>query len=141
MTRQRAVGSNPTLSAISFFLIHNGTDSEWYPRGRRGSPAKGVGVQKAREGSNPSHSAMKETSFVYRGKRGFLVLSENCSAGNLPARTVSTYRNCGQIARATCKSTYSAFRYCGRIARPSRFCVPKLRADCPRCMQIDKSGV
>ena len=32
-------------------------DSEWYPRGRRGSPAKGVGVQKAREGSNPSHSA------------------------------------------------------------------------------------
>ena len=32
-------------------------DSEWYPRGRRGSPAKGVGRQKRREGSNPSHSA------------------------------------------------------------------------------------
>ena len=31
--------------------------SEWYPRGRRGSPAKGVGGQKPREGSNPSHSA------------------------------------------------------------------------------------
>ena len=30
---------------------------EKYPRGRRGSPAKGVGVSKAREGSNPSFSA------------------------------------------------------------------------------------
>ena len=29
-----------------------------YPRGRRGSPAKGVGVYKAREGSNPSFCAM-----------------------------------------------------------------------------------
>ena len=28
-----------------------------YPRGRRGSPAKGVGVYKAREGSNPSFCA------------------------------------------------------------------------------------
>ena len=30
-----------------------------YPRGRRGSPAKGVGVYKAREGSNPSFCARK----------------------------------------------------------------------------------
>ena len=38
--------------------------SEWYPRGRRGSPAKGVGGQKPREGSNPSHSA-KNTHTPY----------------------------------------------------------------------------
>ena len=32
-----------------------------YPRGRRGSPAKGVGCGKRREGSNPSFCAKKET--------------------------------------------------------------------------------
>ena len=32
-----------------------------YPSGRRGSPAKGVGGQKPREGSNPSHSAKTDT--------------------------------------------------------------------------------
>ena len=32
---------------------------EKYPRGRRGSPAKGVGWVNWREGSNPSFSAMK----------------------------------------------------------------------------------
>ena len=36
--------------------------SEWYPRGRRGSPAKGVGGQKPCEGSNPSHSAKESSS-------------------------------------------------------------------------------
>ena len=33
---------------------------EKYPSGRRGSPAKGVGRQKRREGSNPSFSASSE---------------------------------------------------------------------------------
>ena len=32
-----------------------------YPRGRRGSPAKGVGCVKRREGSNPSFCARKDT--------------------------------------------------------------------------------
>ena len=41
----------------------------------RGSPAKGVGSAKGREGSNPSFSAIKETSFVYQGKRRFFLLS------------------------------------------------------------------
>ena len=31
---------------------------EKYPRGRRGSPAKGVGWDNCREGSNPSFSAL-----------------------------------------------------------------------------------
>ena len=31
-----------------------------YPRGRRGSPAKGVGCVKRREGSNPSFCANKK---------------------------------------------------------------------------------
>ena len=51
-----------SLSDISLF------DSEWYPRGQRGSPAKGVGVQKAREGSNPSHSA-SETPLLSTGQK------------------------------------------------------------------------
>ena len=36
-------------------------DLRKYPRGRRGSPAKGVGCGKRREGSNPSFCAKKET--------------------------------------------------------------------------------
>ena len=47
-----SVGSNPTLSA-SFI-----TGLRKYPSGRRGSPAKGVGRQKRREGSNPSFRAI-----------------------------------------------------------------------------------
>ena len=39
--------------------------SEWYPRGRRGSPAKGVGGQKPREGSNPSHSATEKPAGIF----------------------------------------------------------------------------
>ena len=49
-----SVGSNPTLSA-SFI-----TGLRKYPSGRRGSPAKGVGRQKRREGSNPSFRAKKK---------------------------------------------------------------------------------
>ena len=36
---------------------------EKYPRGRRGSPAKGVGWVNWREGSNPSFSAKKGSDF------------------------------------------------------------------------------
>ena len=40
-----------------FVLIKFKFEMESYSRGRRGVPAKDVGVQKAREGSNPSLSA------------------------------------------------------------------------------------
>ena len=42
----------------SLSLRQNRIDVEKYPRGRRGSPAKGVGWDNCREGSNPSFSAM-----------------------------------------------------------------------------------
>ena len=41
---QASVGSNPTLSATSFIQLQK------YPRGRRGSPAKGVGWLKPARG-------------------------------------------------------------------------------------------
>ena len=41
----------------SLSLRQNRIDVEKYPRGRRGSPAKGVGWDNCREGSNPSFSA------------------------------------------------------------------------------------
>ena len=37
---------------------------EKYPSGRRGSPAKGVGSDKRREGSNPSFSAKNKTPVI-----------------------------------------------------------------------------
>ena len=37
---------------------------EKYPSGRRGSPAKGVGCDKRREGSNPSFSAKNKTPII-----------------------------------------------------------------------------
>ena len=40
---QASVGSNPTLSATSFQVYYG---LQKYPRGRRGSPAKGVGCLK-----------------------------------------------------------------------------------------------
>ena len=43
---------------------------EKYPRGRRGSPAKGVGCDKRRPGSNPGFSAQS----VFREESGFLVV-------------------------------------------------------------------
>ena len=39
-------------------------DLRKYPRGRRGSPAKGVGCDKRREGSNPSFSAKNKTPII-----------------------------------------------------------------------------
>ena len=42
---------------------------EKYPRGRRGSPAKGVGRDERREGSNPSFSAIKKHNFIVVLKR------------------------------------------------------------------------
>ena len=56
------VGSNPTLSAtFTFVKLFLTLDLEKYPRGRRGSPAKGVGRVERREGSNPSFSAKQKT--------------------------------------------------------------------------------
>ena len=37
---------------------------EKYPSGRMGSPAKGVGCDKRREGSNPSFSAKNKTPII-----------------------------------------------------------------------------
>ena len=54
-------GSNPSLSAIFYGEFHSVSVMQKYPRGRRGSPAKGVGCGKRREGSNPSFCAKKET--------------------------------------------------------------------------------
>ena len=62
-----SVGSNPTLSARYPYLRK-------YPSGRRGSPAKGVGGQKPREGSNPSFRAKTDkhrrmlAGFIYPGR-------------------------------------------------------------------------
>ena len=43
------------LESLSLRQFHT---VEKYPRGRRGSPAKGVGWDNCREGSNPSFSAI-----------------------------------------------------------------------------------
>ena len=48
-----------SLSLRQFYIVLS--DLQKYPRGRRGSPAKGVGCVKRREGSNPSFCARKET--------------------------------------------------------------------------------
>jgi hypothetical protein len=44
---------------------------EKYPRGRRGSPAKGVGCDKCREGSNPSFSAKSPKTQCFQGFSDF----------------------------------------------------------------------
>ena len=51
--------------------------TEGYRSGHNGAVLKTVRAQ-AHAGSNPAPSAIKETSFVYQGKRGFLVFI--CSA-------------------------------------------------------------
>ena len=57
-------------------------DLRKYPRGRRGSPAKGVGRVERREGSNPSFSA-KRKALIFNGSRLFFFLwtqkSHRCS--------------------------------------------------------------
>ena len=51
-----------SLSLRHFYgELHSISVVQKYPRGRRGSPAKGVGCGKRREGSNPSFCAKKET--------------------------------------------------------------------------------
>ena len=57
-------GSNPSLSAIFYGEFHSVSAMQKYPRGRRGSPAKGVGCDKRREGSNPSFSAKNKTPVI-----------------------------------------------------------------------------
>ena len=55
-------------------------DLRKYPRGRRGSPAKGVGCDKRREGSNPSFSAKDKTPI---SASCFSI----CISGELPKRS------------------------------------------------------
>ena len=50
-------------------IYHSGLEK--YPRGRRGSPAKGVGGVEPRSGSNPDFSAKKQNP---RHRRGFCFL-------------------------------------------------------------------
>lgn len=47
---------------------------QWYRSGHNEHDWKSCCRQKRHEGSNPSHCANKETSFVYQDKRGFCVL-------------------------------------------------------------------
>ena len=51
---------------------------EKYPRGRRGSPAKGVVREKRSQGSNPCFSAIKTrlilSGFYYAPKQGFCTM-------------------------------------------------------------------
>ena len=49
---------------------------EKYPRGRRGSPAKGVGSAKGRQGSNPCFSAK-----IIRTPNGVLIILTKKEAG------------------------------------------------------------
>ena len=48
-------------------------DRRKYPRGRRGSPAKGVAGLKPGEGSNPSFRATTSSRTSYRSRRRFFV--------------------------------------------------------------------
>ena len=59
----------------SLSLRQNRIDVEKYPRGRRGSPAKGVGWDNCREGSNPSFSATLMGALVDIERALFCVLS------------------------------------------------------------------
>ena len=55
---------------------------EKYPRGRRGSPAKGVVREKRSQGSNPCFSAIKTrrylSGFYYASKRDFARRGASC---------------------------------------------------------------
>ena len=55
---------------------------EKYPRGRRGSPAKGVVREKRSQGSNPCFSAIKtrrfSSGFYYASKRDFARCGASC---------------------------------------------------------------
>ena len=58
------------FESLSLRQFHIPPVLQKYPRGRRGSPAKGVGCVKRREGSNPSFCA-KSTFSVIAGKVDF----------------------------------------------------------------------
>ena len=47
--------------SLRYSILYQLSVMQKYPRGRRGSPAKGVGCVKRREGSNPSFCARKKT--------------------------------------------------------------------------------
>ena len=91
-----SVGSNPTLSARKSYMRK-------YPSGRRGSPAKGVGRQKRREGSNPSFRAKKDTmcivSFFFCA--GGCLISGGCGVYIVKAQSGSgRHRDGGSRERA-----------------------------------------
>ena len=73
-----SVGSNPTLSANNLSRKYIFFGVEKYPSGRRGSPAKGVDVSKACEGSNPSFSASSVTLHPIRAF-GFVLKARFCA--------------------------------------------------------------
>ena len=56
--------------SLRHLILYHLSDLQKYPRGRRGSPAKGVGCVKRREGSNPSFCA-REKVLILLENRGF----------------------------------------------------------------------
>ncbi len=70
---------------------------EQYRSGHNGHDWKSCVPQKGTEGSNPSCSATKETSFVYQDKRGFFVLSGAKQPRN---REISTIAGAGAVKLA-----------------------------------------
>ena len=65
----------PATSQVSKVILRNNvkilSTLEKYPRGRRGSPAKGVVCDKRSEGSNPSFSAKSNSFELFMFRRVF----------------------------------------------------------------------
>ena len=75
---------------------------EKYPRGRRGSPAKGVVREKRSQGSNPCFSAKKtrrfSSGFCYASKRDFARCGASCRLRREPR--LAGVRHHNQVACA-----------------------------------------
>ena len=75
---------------------------EKYPRGRRGSPAKGVVREKRSQGSNPCFSAIKTrrylSGFYYASKRDFARRGASCRLRREPR--LAGVRHHNQVACA-----------------------------------------
>ena len=99
-------GSLSSVASQSFNLINKVSrpNTEKYPRGRRGSPAKGVVCDKRSEGSNPSFSAKKERTFVYQMRVRFFHLYSTFS-GKLR-------QNQGKLGAAAVNGTVAALFLC-----------------------------
>ena len=85
---QASVGSNPTLSATSFQVYYG---LQKYPRGRRGSPAKGVGCLKnaARVQIPPSAPARRKRHIACDELFHFIakLIARSFCCSSLPNRT------------------------------------------------------